>query len=123
MEVMVTFNVSTDLDVANGAHGVIVDIVLDGHEEINSDSSQTINLQHPPIYILVRMIRTKAHTLEDLKNGVLPITPLTKTFSVITASSNKITVMRQQLPVTPAYAFIDYRSQAQTVTSALKYTA
>ena len=115
MEVMVTFNVSTDLDVANGAHRVIVDIVLDGREEINSDSSQTINLQHPPIYILVWMIHTKAHTLEDLENGVLPITPLTKTFSVITASGNKITITRQQLPVTPAYAFTNYRSQAQTI--------
>ena len=29
MEVMVTFNVSTDLDMANGAWGHIVDIVLD----------------------------------------------------------------------------------------------
>ncbi|KIM66471.1 hypothetical protein SCLCIDRAFT_110575 [Scleroderma citrinum Foug A] len=61
------------------------------------------------------MIRTKAHALEDLENSVLPITPLTKTFSVITASSNKITVTRQQLPVTPAYAFTDYHSQAQTI--------
>ena len=29
MEVMVTFNVSTDFDMANGAWGHIVDIVLD----------------------------------------------------------------------------------------------
>ena len=112
---MVTFNVSMDLNVANGARGHIVDIVLDGHEEINSNSSQMINLQHPPIYILVWMICMKVHTLEDLENGVLPIMPLTKMFSVITASGNKITITRLQLPVTLAYAFTNYRSQAQTI--------
>ena len=85
MEVMVTFNVSTDLDVANVARGHEVDIALD-------PPTHMINLQYPPIYILVRMIHTKADALEGLESGVLPITPLTKTFSVITASSNKVTV-------------------------------
>jgi len=61
------------------------------------------------------MIRTKAVALQSLATGVLPITPLVKTFSVVTASGNKITVAREQLPVTPAYAFTDYRSQAQTI--------
>jgi len=66
MEIMVTINVSTDLDVTNGA-------------------------------------------------GVLPITPLTKTFSVVNGNGKKVTVTRQQLPITPAYAFTDYHSQAQTI--------
>jgi len=35
-------------------------------------------------------------------------------FSVVTANGNKITATRQ-LPDTPAYAFTDYRSQAQTI--------
>jgi len=33
----------------------------------------------------------------------------------MTASGNKITVTGQQLPITPAYIFADYRSQAQTI--------
>jgi len=37
----------------------LVDIVLDAREEINTDPSQTIELQYPPIYIFVRIIRTK----------------------------------------------------------------
>jgi len=115
MEVMVTFNVSTDLDVANGARGHIVDIVLDAREHISMEPSQTIQLQYPPVYVLVRMARTKADALEGLESGVLPITPLSKTFSMTTARGKKITVTRQQLPVTPAYTFTNYRSQAQTI--------
>jgi len=115
MEVMVTFNVSMDLDVANGARGHIVDIMLDAQEHISTESLQTIQLQYPPVYVLVRMARTKVDALEGLESGVLPITPLNKTFSVTTASGKKITVTRQQLPVTPEYTFTDYHSQAQTI--------
>ena len=61
------------------------------------------------------MLQTKVDALDGLESGVLPITPLTKTFSVVTASSKKITVTCQQLPITPAYAFTDYRSQVQTI--------
>ena len=115
MEVMVTFNVSTDLDVANGTRGQVVDIVVDAREEISASNTQTKVLQYPPVYILIRMLHTKADALNGLESGILPITPLTKTFSVVTASSKKITVTCQQLPITPAYAFTDYCSQAQTI--------
>lgn len=115
MEVMVTFNVSTDLDVANGACGHIIDIILDSHEEMSAVSSCTNELQCPPLYILVCMIHTKANVLVGLESGVLPITPFTKMFSVVTASGNKVTITRHQLPITPACAFTNYRLQAQTI--------
>lgn len=115
MEVMVTFNVSTDLDVANGVRGEIVDIILDTREEISTSATQTIKLQYPPIYILVCMLCTKADALNGLDSGVLPIIPLSKTFSVFMPSGKKIAVSRQQLPITPTYAFTDYCSQAQTI--------
>jgi len=63
----------------------------------------------------MRMAHTKLDALEALESGVLPITPLRKTFSMTTASRNKITVTRQQLPVMPAYAFADYCSQVQMI--------
>jgi len=49
------------------------------------------------------------------ESGVLPITLLTKTFSVVNGNGKKVTVTRQQLPITPAYAFTDYHSQAHTI--------
>ena len=62
------------------------------------------------------MIHTEVNMLDGLEARVLSLMRLTKTLSVVTTSSNiKITVTRQQLPITPAYAFTDYRSQAQTI--------
>jgi len=43
------------------------------------------------------------------------ITPLNKTFSVVSGTGEKVTVARQQLLIAPAFAFADYRSQAQTI--------
>ena len=115
MEVMVTFNISTDLDIVNGARGHIVDIVLDPRENGNVIPGECTELLYPPAYVLVQMNRTKASTLNGLQPGVLPITPLSRTFTITAANGSKTTVTRQQLPITPAYAFTDYRSQGQTI--------
>ena len=115
MEVMVTFNVATDLDLANGARGHIVDIVLNEREEAPNESTHYMWLQYPPLYVLVSMNRTKANALEGLEAGVLPVAPLTRTFVVMTPNQKKVSISRQQLPITPAYAFTDYRAQAQTI--------
>jgi len=115
MEVMVTFNVSTDLDMANGARGHILDIVLDPREDGSITASECTELQYPPLYVLVQMKRTKASPLNGLQPGVLPITPLSRTFTISASNGSKSTVTRQQLPITPAYAFTDYRSQGQTI--------
>lgn len=41
MEVVVTFNVSTDLDVTDGAREHLVDSVLNAREEINEPDPET----------------------------------------------------------------------------------
>ncbi|TFK78127.1 hypothetical protein K466DRAFT_457325, partial [Polyporus arcularius HHB13444] len=59
MKVMVTSNIETDLDVANGARGEIVDIILHPDEPpIGPDP--VVTLHHPPAYILVKLHRTRA---------------------------------------------------------------
>jgi len=45
---MVTMNILTDLDVANGSRGEIVDIILDEREEIADTSASIIKLRYPP---------------------------------------------------------------------------
>ena len=42
MKVMVTFNVKTDLDIANGARGEIIKIVLDENESNYSPTHSII---------------------------------------------------------------------------------
>jgi hypothetical protein len=113
--VMVTLNILTDLDVANGVRGVIEGIVLDERERImTTTNTHSIRLQYPPRYVLVRLDRTKAPTLHGLEENVIPIVPVKKTFS-INKNGEKETVTRTQLPLTLAYAFTDYRSQGQTL--------
>jgi hypothetical protein len=113
--VMVTLNIHTDLDIANGVRGVIEGVVLDERERImTTKENHTVRLSFPPRYVLVRLDRTKAPTLKGLEQNVIPIEPLNKTFS-INKNGTPTTVNRSQLPLTLAYAFTDYRSQGQTL--------
>ena len=112
-QVMVTLNIHTDLDVANGVRGVIEGIVLDERKRIMTvKETHSIHLRYPPRYVLVRLDRTKAPSLENLLQNVIPIVPVKKNFT-INKNGTKTTVTRYQLPLTLAYAFTDYRSQGQ----------
>lgn len=114
-QVMVTLNIHTDLDVANGVRGVVEGIVLDERErQVGVSGEHCTHLQYPPRYVLVKLNRTKAHHLHDLPDNVVPIEPVTKSFNIM-KDGNKITVNRTQLPLTLAYAFTDYRAQGQTI--------
>jgi hypothetical protein len=87
---------------------------LDPREPSHHNESGSLSLHYPPAYILVCLHRTKIETLQGLPPQVIPIKPLTKTFSIQIAGES-IAVTRTQLPITPAYAFTDYRSQGQTI--------
>ncbi|KIN93239.1 hypothetical protein M404DRAFT_171564 [Pisolithus tinctorius Marx 270] len=57
----------------------------------------------------------KANALPGLPTGVLPVTPICRTFSVSSAGGKWTTISRVQLPITAAYAFTDYCALAQTL--------
>ena len=63
--------------------------------------------------MLASMNRTKAGVLDEA--GALPMAPLTKAFVVTAVNKKQWSISRQQPPITPAYAFTDYRAQAQTI--------
>ena len=119
MKIMITTNVQTDLDVANGARGEIVDIVLHSEEPDFADEGTTIHLRYLPAYILVKLSRTRATQLEGLEQHVIPVQPTCVQFQVTYLDEGtrvvKATVKRWQYPITPAYAFTDYRAQGQTI--------
>jgi hypothetical protein len=121
-KVMVTLNVDTDLDIANGARGTIHSIVVHSDEDLTPNSNNRVVLNRLPLYILVKFDRTRAPSLSTLDHGLIPIVPIAKTFSINVPSSHsrrsqftRKTVKRLQLPITGAYAFTDYRSQGQTI--------
>lgn len=73
--VMVTENINTELDIANGSRGEIVDIVLGPNEPCLQVTNGIWKLQHPPLYILVKMQRTKTEGLDGLEERVIPVQP------------------------------------------------
>jgi len=113
MNVMVTNNLQTDLDITNGARGTVTDIILNPDEPPLSEGS-VIMLKYPPECVLVKLSRTRAATLPGLDEGVIPIQRVsTKTQIHVRGKSR--TVTRTQFPITGAYAFTDYRAQGQTI--------
>ena len=119
MKVLVTDNIETDLDVTNGARGEVVDIILHPDEPPISDSDPIVHLQHLPAYLLVKLSRTRASRLAGLDDAVIPVEVATTSMKIsIQVRGGKTverTVRRRQFPITPAYAFTDYRSQGQTL--------
>lgn len=112
MKVMVTFNIKTDLDIANRMRGKITKIVLNKQELEYSPNNSIVNLAFPPAYILVKMTSTKVKNLNGLQENIIPITPAKRTFTIV-EGNEKRTITRKQLPLTPAYAFTDYHSQGR----------
>ncbi|KAG8726421.1 hypothetical protein FRC12_023412, partial [Ceratobasidium sp. 428] len=127
IKVMVTWNVNTNIDVTNGARGVIVGIKLDPSEAPFDESTPIVTLTKLPIYILVKLDRTRATALPGLDKGVIPIVPTSKSYGItvpVVQKDNQVklikrNVQRLQFPITPAYAFTDYRSQGQTISAAI----
>ncbi len=118
MQVMVTSNIQTDLDLANGARGVIVGIVLHPDEPPQGDDC-IVRLQRVPSYVLVKMQRTRASKLDDLDEAVVPVEAIEARMQIKVhipgAPPVQRSVCRRQFPITAAYAFTDYRSQGQTI--------
>ena len=67
------------------------------------------------LYVLVLMNCTTATALDGLEPGIRPVAPLTRTFVMTTANGKPTSISRQQLPITPAYAFSDYGTQVQAI--------
>jgi len=86
---------------SNGLSHLTMFKVLDPREDGTFTTGECMELQYPTIYVLVQMLRTKASVLNGLQPGALPITPLSRMFTISAANGSKTTV-------TPAYAFTDH---------------
>jgi len=113
MKVMVTNNLQTDLDITNGARGIIIDIILNP-DEPPLDEGSVVKLKYLPECVLVKLSRTRAAALPNLEEGVIPIQRVS-TRTQIRVRGKSRTVTHTQFPITGAYAFTDYRAQGQTI--------
>jgi hypothetical protein len=114
MQVMITNNIETELDVANGARGTVEKIIV-APDSATELSNHIQTLTRPPCCVLVRLSRTKAKALPGLDAGIIPITPIRNSFKIKLPDGKNVNLWREQLPLTPAYAFTDYRARGQTI--------
>jgi ATP-dependent exoDNAse (exonuclease V) alpha subunit len=121
MKVMMTYNLHTEIDLANGARGEIIEIVLDHNEPDIPGTRGEVRLKYPLAYVLVKFNVDENKTtglaavkLPGLERGVVPVIPHVYKQTLV-LGGKRTTVERQQLPLAAAYAFTDYRSQGQTI--------
>ena len=117
MKAMVTKNIATDLGLANGSRGTIVDIVLDGRETTGPKDiiDGAVHLEFPPAMILFEPSGgPEFETFPGLKPGQVPIFPTEVKFN-IGDKKNRTIIARRQITLTPAYAFTDHKGQGQTL--------
>ena len=112
---MVTWNISTDADLANSAWGDIVDIVLDPREEVESAKGTNVCLKYPPAMILFKPTNKCTIKFPGLAEGLIPLFLTESSFSIEMSSGSKISITRRQLALTASYLFTDYRAQGQTI--------
>ena len=72
---MVIWNISVDVDLANGARGVNVDIVLDLREDPGSCFNPEVMLHYPPAMILFKPVNKATIKFTGLAEGLIPIFP------------------------------------------------
>jgi len=115
MKVMVTCNIATTVNLTNGSRGTIVDIILDPHESqlvTANIEHDTVHLQFPPAAVVLQLDFTQFPIVPGLQRGQAPLFPIAKKFRI---GKPSVSVQRRQLPLTPAYAFTDFKSQGQTI--------
>jgi len=124
MRVVFTINICTNDGIANGAEGILCQIVYD-QDSIDRLSSRgrSIVLKAPPKFAVVELIDRTPGVFEGLPPGHVPVHPV-KVSCVHTIwqhDGNKIqyNFQRFQLLLTPAFAFTDYKCQGRTLQKAV----
>ena len=91
------------------ARGIITNIILNQDEPPLEDGS-TVQLKFLPECVLVKLSRTRAATLPQLEEGVIPIQHISSHMQIRVRGKSR-TVTRTQFPITGADSFTDYRAQ------------
>lgn len=110
MKVMIRENLAFSRRLVNGAEGVVTDII---YEECD-------NVRYPTV-VYVR-VPGSGKVSDDLEEDIVPVFPETVHFKCTFNEGERKTaksISRQQLPLIPAYAYTDYKSQGKSLTHAI----
>ncbi|PPQ66487.1 hypothetical protein CVT26_011176 [Gymnopilus dilepis] len=111
MKVMVTENIAFDSKIVNGTEGVVRSIVYE--EDEAGRRYATV------VYVYIEAINFQ---IDGLEENVVPIFPVrtnikNEGFHIIGLEAKSFS--RLQLPLVPAYAYTDYKSQGRTLSRAI----
>ena len=95
MRAMVTWNISTDADLANGAMGEVVDIVLNQWEDPSMVEGTNVLLKYPLVMMLIKPVNNSKIKFPSLSAGLIPISPAKSTFSIKLPLAAKTTITRR----------------------------
>ena len=118
MQVMVTLNVATEADLANGSRGTIEDIVLDPRERIdNSDRNEegVVWLEYPQAMIVFKPFHHEFEPFPGFEPGLIPLFPTKVSFNIRYRQNPKTKIHQRQYPICAGYAFTDHKAQGQTL--------
>ncbi len=115
MPVMLTNNVCVELQLTNGALGVVSKIPLDKRQSIVKHDNLYI-LPSVPSYVIVKFEGIDIPRLPNLEQGEIPVFPLKSFFRHHFPGCKMPTnITRFQLPLVPAYSYTAYKSQSKTL--------
>lgn len=117
MPVMVMSNVATDASLANGQRGIITELVLDPRDKTTYMDEETAitKLNYPPAMIMFKPSKPTNISIPGVPNGCVPLFPKEVKFSIKDNNGITTKITRRQYPITPAFAFTDFKSQGQTI--------
>lgn len=108
MKVMITENIATSEKVVNGAEGILQYVRYDEVEGVRYATCAYVLIEGSNIQV------------PGLPIGIVPILPVNTSFKYTSSdNTNSYTFRRTQLPIVPAYAFTDYKSQGRTLAKAI----
>lgn len=122
MQVMVTLNLATEADLANGSRGTVERIVLDPREPplpVHDTEEGVVRLEYPPVMIVFRPFHYEFAPIPGFEPGLIPIFPFEVSFTVDTGVKSRTPIKRRQYALVSAYAFTDHKSQGQTLDYAI----
>ncbi|KAF8594056.1 hypothetical protein BDV93DRAFT_502254 [Ceratobasidium sp. AG-I] len=89
---------------------------------MTTQTGPVVQLRYPPECVLVRLDRPSGIKLTDLADNIAPVVPFERRYT-IPANNGKgnasKSIIRRQIPLTPAYSLTDYRSQGQTMSAVI----
>jgi ATP-dependent DNA helicase PIF1 len=108
MKVMITENIAMNNRLVNGAEGVVQEIMY------NIDDQ---NRRHAKVCLV--LVRGCGIKLDGYDLDIVPLFPVSRTFTYTSPFREKFSISRSQLPLLPAYSYTDYKSQGRTLPCAI----